>query len=61
MMEPYSMAMKNEEKSADSFCRQVAALVPDMVCKFYLVKNQKIANNSATTETTEIISTYLDS
>jgi hypothetical protein len=31
----------------------VAALVPDMFCNFYLVKNHKIANNSATTEATE--------
>jgi hypothetical protein len=31
----------------------VAALVPDMFCDFYLVKNQKIANNSATTESRE--------
>jgi hypothetical protein len=25
-------------------------LVPDMFCNFYLVKNHKIANNSATAE-----------
>jgi hypothetical protein len=36
--------------SAASFCRQVAALVPDMFYSFYLVKNQKIANNSAVRE-----------
>ncbi len=40
---------KNEGKSDPSFCLQVAALVPDMVCNFYLVKNHKIPNNSATT------------
>jgi hypothetical protein len=40
----------NEEKSAASFCCQEAALVPDMFCNFYFVKNHKIANNSATTE-----------
>jgi hypothetical protein len=38
-----------------------ARLVPDMFCNFYLVKNHKIANNSATTEAREKISTYLES
>jgi len=33
-------------------------LVPDMFCNFYLVKNHKIVNNSATTEAREKISTY---
>jgi len=42
------------EESAASFCRQVAARVPDILCNFYLVKNHKIANNSATTEAREI-------
>jgi hypothetical protein len=42
--------VNNEGKSADSFCRQVAALVPASLCNFYLVKNHKIADNSATTE-----------
>jgi hypothetical protein len=51
----------NEGISAASFCHQVAALVPNMFCSFYLVKNHKIANNSATTETKEKISTYLES
>ncbi len=51
----------NEGKSADSFCRQVAALVPDMFCNFYLVKNHKIANNLVPTEAREKISTYLES
>jgi hypothetical protein len=36
----------------------MAALVPDV---FYLVKNHKIANNSATTEAREKISTDLES
>jgi hypothetical protein len=45
--------MFNEGKSAASFCRQVAASVPDMFCNFYLVKNHKIANNSATAEARE--------
>jgi hypothetical protein len=48
-------------KSAASLCLQVAALVPDMFSNFYVVKNHKIANNSATTEATEKISTYLES
>ncbi len=51
----------NEGLSAASFCHQVAALVPDMFCKFHLVKNHKIANNSATTEAREKIRTYLES
>ncbi len=38
----------NEGKSAASFCCQVAALVLDMFCNFYSVKNHKIVNNSAT-------------
>jgi hypothetical protein len=32
----------NKNKSAASFCRQVAAWIPDMFCDFYLVKNKKI-------------------
>jgi hypothetical protein len=51
----------NEGKSAASFCHQVAALVPDMFCNFYLVKIHKIANNSATPEAREKISAYLES
>ncbi len=43
----------NVGKSAASFCCQVAALVRDMFCNFYLVKNHKIANNSATPEAKE--------
>jgi hypothetical protein len=46
---------------AASFCHQVATLVPDMFSNFYLVKNHKIANNSATTEAKEKLSTYLES
>jgi hypothetical protein len=34
----------NEWKSAASFCRQVAALVPAVFCNFYFVKNPKIAD-----------------
>jgi hypothetical protein len=49
----------NEGISAASFCHQRAALVPDMFCNFYFVKNYKIADNSATTEAREKISTDL--
>jgi hypothetical protein len=31
----------------------VAAWLPDMFCNFYLVKNHKIAKNSATTKARE--------
>ena len=53
--------LSNEGISAASFCCQVAALVSDMFCNFYSVKNNKIANNSATTLAGEKISTYLKS
>jgi hypothetical protein len=46
--------------SAASFFLQEAVLVPDMFCNFYLVKNHRIANNSANTEAREKISTYLE-
>ncbi len=36
-------------KSAASFCRQVAAWVPDIISTFYLTKNHKTAKNSTTT------------
>jgi hypothetical protein len=39
----------------------VATLVSDMFCNFYLVKNHKIANNSATIKAREKISAYLES
>ncbi len=39
----------------------MAALVPDMFCNFYFVKNHKIARNSATTDVREKISKYLES
>jgi hypothetical protein len=51
----------NEGKSAASFCHLVAAVVTDMFCNLYLVKNHKIANNLATTEAREKISTFLES
>jgi hypothetical protein len=47
-------------KSVASFCCQVAALVRDMFCNFYLVKNHKIANSLATTEAKEKINTGLE-
>jgi len=43
------------EKSAASFCCQVAAWFPGMFCNFYLVKNYKIAKNSTTTKAREKI------
>jgi hypothetical protein len=46
----------SEEKSAASFCCQVAAWIPDMFCNLNLVKNHEIANNSASTEAREKIS-----
>ncbi len=46
----YFEPVRNEGRSAASFCCQVAALVPDMFRNFHLVKNHKIATNSATTE-----------
>jgi hypothetical protein len=39
----------------------VAACAPDMCCTMYIVKRYKIANNSATTEAREKISTDLES
>jgi hypothetical protein len=38
----------NEDKSTASVCRQVAAWVPVMFCKFYLVINHKIADKPKT-------------
>ncbi len=49
--------LNNEEKSAANFYSQVASQVSDMFCKFYLLNNHKIANNSTTTEAGEKIST----
>jgi len=40
-------------KSAASFCCQVAAWVSVMFCNFYLVKNNKIPNNSKTAKARE--------
>jgi hypothetical protein len=50
----------NEEKSAASFCREVAASVLDMFCNFYSAKNHKIAKNSTTTKAKVKISTDLE-
>jgi len=54
-------ASTNEGKSAASFCQQVAALVPDMFCNLHLVKNPKMAKNSATANAREKISTDIES
>jgi hypothetical protein len=43
----------NYDKSAASFCRQVAAWVPDMFCSFYLAKNHKNAQILMNTKATE--------
>jgi len=51
----------NEGESTAIFYCQVAAWVPDMFCNFCLVKNHKIANNSATAEARDKISTDLES
>jgi hypothetical protein len=51
----------NEGISAANFSCQVAALVPDMFCNFYLMKNHKISNNSASNEAREKISTDWES
>jgi hypothetical protein len=51
----------NEGESAASFFHQVAALVPNMFCNLYLVKNYKIAKNSKTTKAIEKISADLES
>ncbi len=48
-------------KIAASFCRQVAAWVPDMSCNFYLVKNHTIAHNLTTTKAREKISAHMES
>jgi len=48
-------------ESAPSFCRQVAALFPDMFCSFYLAKSHKFAKNTTTTKAREKISTDLES
>ena len=55
------MTVLNVGKSAASFCHQVAALVLDMFCNFYIVENHKIANNSTTTNARQKISTALES
>jgi hypothetical protein len=50
----------NLDKSAVSFCQQVAAWVQDIFSNSYLVKNHKSAYKSSTTEAREKISTYLE-
>jgi hypothetical protein len=53
--------LENGGESAASFCHQLAALLPDMFCNFYLAKNYKIANNSTTAKAREKLSTDLES
>jgi hypothetical protein len=50
----------NEGISAANFCLQVAAWVSDMFCKFYLMKNHKIAQHSTTAKASKKISTDLE-
>ncbi len=50
----------NQGKSAASFCRQVAAWVTGMFSSFYLVKNNKTANNSTATKARGKISAHLE-
>jgi hypothetical protein len=42
------------EKAAHKILVQLTALVSDMFCNYYLVKNHKIADSSATTEARHI-------
>jgi hypothetical protein len=56
-----SSAPLNKGKSALSFCHQMAAAFPDMFCKFYLLKNHKMAKNSTTAKAREKMSTDLES
>jgi hypothetical protein len=53
--------MFNPDKSAASFCHQVAAWLSDMFCNFYLVKNHKIPNNLTTTKAREKVNADLES
>jgi len=57
----FIFSLSDEGKSAASFCRQMAALFPDMCCIFYLMKNHKIAKNPTTTIAREKISMDLES
>ncbi len=50
---------QNEEKSAASFCHEVAAQFPDMFCNFYLEKNHNIAKNSTAIKAREKMNTDL--
>jgi hypothetical protein len=39
----FGLRVSDEEKSAATFCHQVAAWFSKMFCNFYLVKNHNIA------------------
>ncbi len=53
----------NTQSGADAagVCHQVAALFPDIVSSFYLVKNRRNANNSTATKAGGKICTDLES
>ncbi len=52
-------SLKNERKSAASFCHQVAAWFPDMFCNFNLLKNHKIDKYSTNTNFKKFFDAYL--
>jgi hypothetical protein len=56
----YHATPVNEGESAASFCRQVAALLPDMFCNFHLVKNHKIAKTQQPLKLEKKINTDLE-
>jgi hypothetical protein len=61
-IDPYKASEFNEGISAASFCQQVAAWFPDMLCNFYLVKNHKIdLKNQQTLKLEKKMSTDLES
>ncbi len=55
------MCKFNDGKSAAIFCRQVAAWFPNILCNFYLVKNEKIAKSSTNTKARYKISRDMES
>ncbi len=55
-----SVFKANDGISAPSFYRQVAALVTDMFCNFYLVKNHKKANDSSKMTLAIVIQLWLE-
>jgi hypothetical protein len=55
-----SRSVPNQDKSAASFCHQVAAWVPDLFCNFNLKNNHKITICLAGTKAREKISIYFE-